>query len=54
MKTFLLALLTFALWLAVIDGGLRAWDAESAAREAMDSCLADGHTLADCTKGETK
>ena len=54
MKTFLLAIVTFALWLAVIDGGLRAWDEESAAREAMDSCLIAGYTLADCTNGETR
>lgn len=54
MKTLLLALLTAALWLAVIDGGLRAWDAESTAREAMDACLADGKPLADCTKGDPR
>lgn len=54
MKTFLLALVTTALWLAVIGGGLRAWDEESAAREAMDACLADGYTLADCTKGDPR
>lgn len=52
MKTVLLALLTTALLLAVIDGGLRVWDTDMDAREAMDACLADGKPLADCTKGE--
>mgnify|MGYP000917606583 CR=1 FL=1 len=54
MKTALLALVTFALWLAVIGGGLRVWDTDMDAREAMDACLADGYTLADCTKGDPR
>lgn len=48
MKTLLLLALTAALWLAVIDRGLAAWDYESTVREAMDSCLASGNTLAYC------
>lgn len=48
MKTALLLILTAALLVAVIDGGLRAWDDESAAREAMDACLAAGGMPARC------
>lgn len=48
MKTLLLAILTFALWVAVLDGGLRAWDQETAARETMDRCLFAGYSPAQC------
>lgn len=41
-------LLAFGLMVAVLDGGLRAWDQEAAAREAMDRCLFAGHSPTDC------
>jgi 3-mercaptopyruvate sulfurtransferase SseA len=48
MKTAALLLLAFGLMVAVLDGGLRAWDQEAAAREAVDRCLFAGGTPADC------
>lgn len=48
MKTAALILLALGLMVAVLDGGLRAWDQEAAAREAMDRCLFNGGTPATC------
>lgn len=50
MKLAALLLLTFGLMVAVLDGGLRAWDQEAAAREMLDRCLFAGHSPAECTK----
>lgn len=48
MKTLLLALLTLALWAAVLDRAVVALDADLAARDAMDRCLAAGGSPAGC------
>lgn len=48
MKTAALILLCLGLMVAVLDGGLRAWDQEAAAREEMDRCLFAGYSPTDC------
>lgn len=48
MKTFLLAAFAFVLWFAVFGAGLRACDAEAAAREAQGRCLSAGKPMTYC------
>lgn len=52
MKTLLLALLAALLWVAVLARGMTAWDAEAAARDTIDNCLAAGNSPAACLNGE--
>ena len=48
MKTLALLFLALGLLVAVVDGGLMAWDEEAAAREAVDRCLFAGGIPATC------
>lgn len=48
MKTIILALLAVLLWAAVIDGGIRQWEADQDASAATGACLAAGNAVADC------
>lgn len=49
MRPFFLILISLLLWAAVIEGGLRQFDADDAHREAVGACMAHTYkTVAQC------
>ncbi len=47
-RPLFLLLIAAALWAAVIDGGLRLFEADRTHDAAVGACLANGGTLAQC------
>lgn len=48
MRPFFLILISLLLWAAVIEGGLRQFDADDVQRAAVGGCMASGGSLTDC------
>lgn len=48
MRPFFLILISLLLWAAVIEGGLRQFDADDTQRAAVGGCLVGGGSLTDC------